>query len=71
MISTLTACSRSIAPVGPATWVLFHFEDLSYEQIAVQLRVTLAKVKTDIRRARAALLPLLRSGGIARDVLQD
>jgi RNA polymerase sigma-70 factor (ECF subfamily) len=45
--------------------VLYHFEELSYEQIATTLRVSLAKVKTDVRRARAALLPLLRAGGIA------
>jgi RNA polymerase sigma-70 factor (ECF subfamily) len=45
--------------------VLYHFEDLSYQEIAVRLRVSLAKVKTDIRRARAALLPMLQSSGIA------
>jgi len=44
--------------------VLFHFEDFSYEQIAAQLDVSLAKVKTDIRRARIALLPLLKQLGI-------
>lgn len=44
--------------------VLYHFEDLSYEEIAARLRASLAKVKTDIRRARAALLPLLQSRGI-------
>lgn len=35
--------------------VLFHFEDLSYSEIAERLGVSLAKVKTDIFRARAAL----------------
>ncbi|HXA36958.1 MAG TPA: sigma-70 family RNA polymerase sigma factor [Steroidobacteraceae bacterium] len=45
--------------------VLYHFEELSYEEIAVKLRASLAKVKTDIRRARAALLPHLRAGGVA------
>jgi RNA polymerase sigma-70 factor, ECF subfamily len=44
--------------------VLYHFEDFSYEEIAARLGVSLAKVKTDIRRARAALLPLLQSTGI-------
>jgi RNA polymerase sigma-70 factor, ECF subfamily len=44
--------------------VLYHFEDLSYEEIAAKLRVSLAKVKTDIHRARAALLPLLERRGI-------
>lgn len=35
--------------------VLFHFEDASYEEIAAALGVSLAKVKTDIHRARQAL----------------
>lgn len=44
--------------------VLHHFEDLSYEEIAARLHCSLAKIKTDIRRARAALLPLLQSKGV-------
>ena len=44
--------------------VLYHFEELSYQDIAFKLRVSLAKVKTDIRRARAAMLPLLAAGGL-------
>ncbi len=51
--------------------VLYHFEDLSYQEIAARLRVSLAKVKTDIRRARAALLPMLMSAGLAGANLQD
>lgn len=39
--------------------VLFHFEDASYEEIARLLRVSLAKVKTDIHRGRDALRRLL------------
>ena len=35
--------------------VLHHFENLSYEEIARRLRVSLGKVKTDIHRGRAAL----------------
>jgi RNA polymerase sigma-70 factor (ECF subfamily) len=35
--------------------VLFHFEELSYEEIARTLGVALAKVKTDIHRGRLAL----------------
>ena len=34
---------------------LYHFEELSYEQIAARLGVSLSKVKTDILRARQAL----------------
>jgi RNA polymerase sigma-70 factor, ECF subfamily len=47
-----------------AALVLYHFEDFSYQEIAAQLHASLAKVKTDIRRARAALLPMLVSAGI-------
>jgi len=35
--------------------VLFHFDNLSYEQIAARLKVSLGKVKTDIHRGREAL----------------
>jgi len=41
--------------------VLFHFEDASYEEIARALRVSLAKVKTDIHRGREALRKQLES----------
>ena len=50
--------------------VLYHFGELSYEEIAIKLRASLAKVKTDIRRARAALLPVLQSSGIAAGSLE-
>ena len=46
--------------------VLYHFEDLSYQEIAENLQISLAKVKTDIRRARAALLEILEAGGRVR-----
>jgi RNA polymerase sigma-70 factor (ECF subfamily) len=35
--------------------VLYHFEDKSYQEIAVLLGISLAKVKTDIHRGREAL----------------
>jgi RNA polymerase sigma-70 factor (ECF subfamily) len=35
--------------------VLYHFEESSYDEIARTLRVSLAKVKTDIHRGREAL----------------
>jgi RNA polymerase sigma-70 factor, ECF subfamily len=44
--------------------VLYHFEELSYEEIAQQLNVSLAKVKTDIFRARAALAKVLAERGV-------
>jgi len=39
--------------------VLFHFEELNYQEIAAALGATLGKVKTDIHRGRAALKRLL------------
>ena len=39
--------------------VLFHFEQMSYEEIARTLKVGLGKVKTDIHRARLALRVVL------------
>lgn len=35
--------------------VLFHFEDMPYEDIAERLGVSLSKIKTDIHRGRQAL----------------
>jgi RNA polymerase sigma-70 factor (ECF subfamily) len=43
--------------------VLFHFDDLSYDEIARRLGVSLAKVKTDILRARTALGRILSRSG--------
>ena len=40
--------------------VLYHFEDMGYQEIADRLRVSLGKVKTDIRRGRMALANSLR-----------
>lgn len=51
--------------------VLYHFEEMSYQEIADKLGVSLTKIKTDIRRARAALLPLLQNAGGARDTLDS
>jgi RNA polymerase sigma-70 factor (ECF subfamily) len=49
--------------------VLYHFDDMPYQDIAVKLDVSLAKVKIDIRRGRAALLALLRKSGLLRESL--
>jgi RNA polymerase sigma-70 factor, ECF subfamily len=35
--------------------VLYHFENLSYDEISSQLKVSLSKIKTDISRGRQAL----------------
>jgi RNA polymerase sigma-70 factor, ECF subfamily len=50
--------------------VLYHFDGLSYQEIAIKLRVSLAKVKTDIRRARAALIPILQCQGMTQASLE-
>ncbi len=50
--------------------VLFHFEEMSYQQIAAQLRISLAKVKTDIQRARIALCVRLGRRGIGPESLE-
>ncbi|HTT01716.1 MAG TPA: sigma-70 family RNA polymerase sigma factor [Steroidobacteraceae bacterium] len=39
--------------------VLFHYEEMPYQEIAARLGVSLAKVKTDILRGRHALAQLL------------
>jgi RNA polymerase sigma-70 factor (ECF subfamily) len=49
--------------------VLYHFEDLPYEDIAKKLGVSLAKVKTDILRARAALAKIIQRSGASHEKL--
>jgi len=39
--------------------VLFHIEEMSYEEIAHSLKISLAKVKVDIHRGRQALRRIL------------
>jgi RNA polymerase sigma-70 factor, ECF subfamily len=51
----LEAALRALPEHQRVPLVLFHFEDLSYQQIADALRVSLGKVKTDIHRGREAL----------------
>jgi RNA polymerase sigma-70 factor, ECF subfamily len=46
--------------------VLYHFEEMPYQDIAERLRVSLPKVKTDIQRARAALAKILARRGMLR-----
>ena len=51
--------------------VLYHFEDMPYQDIAQHLRVSLPKVKTDILRARAALAKILATVGEAREAIAE
>jgi RNA polymerase sigma-70 factor (ECF subfamily) len=62
---------QELPPDQRAALVLYHFEDLSYQEIAKLLRASLGKVKTDIHRARIALLPLLQASGVDRRGLED
>jgi RNA polymerase sigma-70 factor, ECF subfamily len=47
--------------------VLYHFEDMPYEDIAKRLHVSLAKVKTDILRARTAMAQILARSGSSHE----
>jgi RNA polymerase sigma-70 factor, ECF subfamily len=51
--------------------VLFHFEELAYEEIAAQLKISLPKLKTDMHRARLALAKRLATQGITVDELHE
>jgi RNA polymerase sigma-70 factor (ECF subfamily) len=51
--------------------VLYHFEDMPYDEIARKLNVSLAKVKTDILRARAALGKILQRGRSAHETIEN
>jgi RNA polymerase sigma-70 factor (ECF subfamily) len=44
-----------LPPAQRAAIVLFHFEEMPYQEIADKLKVSLAKVKIDIMRGRQAL----------------
>ena len=43
--------------------VLYHYEEMPYQDIADRLGISLAKVKTDILRGRVAMAGLLTPGG--------
>ncbi|MBI4660038.1 MAG: RNA polymerase sigma factor [Verrucomicrobia bacterium] len=51
--------------------VLYHFENLRYEEIATRLGISLSKVKTDIFRGREALRRKLRLGSTDGDEWSD
>ncbi len=51
---------QKLPPAQRVPLVLYHLEDLSYEEIAGKLGVSLGKVKTDIFRGREALRRKLR-----------
>jgi len=51
----LTAALDALPVHQRVPLVLYHFEDMSYQEIAAALNVSVAKVKTDMHRARVAL----------------
>ncbi len=51
----LEAALQALPAAQRVPLVLFHFENLNYEEIAARLNVSLGKVKTDIHRGREAL----------------
>jgi len=51
----LESALQKLPPAQRVPLVLYHFENLSYEEIAAKLRISLGKVKTDIHRGRVAL----------------
>ncbi len=57
---TVEAALRRLPEHQRVPLVLYHFEDLSYQDIALRLGVSLSKIKTDILRARLALAKTFR-----------
>jgi RNA polymerase sigma-70 factor (ECF subfamily) len=51
---------QELPPAQRVPLVLFHLEDLGYEEISAKLGESLGKVKTDIHRGREALRKKLR-----------
>jgi RNA polymerase sigma-70 factor (ECF subfamily) len=50
--------------------VLYHFEEMPYQEIARVLRVSLPKIKTDIMRARLALAKMLTAEGLTPESVE-
>jgi RNA polymerase sigma-70 factor, ECF subfamily len=51
--------------------VLYHFEDMPYDEIAKKTRVSLSKVKTDILRGREALAKILMRSGASHEQFEN
>ena len=57
--SALDQALHNLPPHQRVPIVLFHFDDLSYQEIAQRLGVSVGKVKTDIHRGREVLRSVL------------
>lgn len=53
--SRIEAALKKLPESQRVPLALYHFEEMSYEDIAASMKISLSKVKTDIHRARAAL----------------
>jgi RNA polymerase sigma-70 factor, ECF subfamily len=62
---------KSLPPHQRTPLVLYHFEEMSYEEIAAKLGVSLPKLKTDMFRARTALAKKLAASGVRGGGLED
>ena len=60
----IDAALRSLPDHQRVPLVLFHFEEMSYQDIAARLGHSLAKTKTDILRGRLAMAKTLAAGGL-------
>jgi RNA polymerase sigma-70 factor (ECF subfamily) len=56
----LEAALQKLPSAQRVPLVLYHFEEMSYEDIARQLGISIGKVKTDIHRGREALRQKLK-----------
>ena len=56
----LESALRKLPSAQRVPLVLYHFEEMSYEEIARQLGVSVGKVKTDIHRGRESLRQKLK-----------
>ncbi|HXJ72874.1 MAG TPA: RNA polymerase sigma factor [Candidatus Dormibacteraeota bacterium] len=56
----LEKCLQRLPHAQRVPLVLYHFEDLPYEEIAKRLGASLSKVKTDIHRGRQSLKRFLQ-----------
>ena len=65
----LEAALRGLPEHQRVPLVLYHFEELSYLQIAERLQISVAKVKTDLFRGRAALLRTIGEQSATSDLL--
>jgi RNA polymerase sigma-70 factor, ECF subfamily len=61
--AALDAALRALPASQRVPIVLFHFDELSYQQIAERLSISISKVKTDIHRGREALRAVLSPKG--------